>query len=593
MIDPISIVGAAGFALQAIDFILGALDTLGEKTRATQEYERRIAAFSLIYKTCIVRLESWLNVWWGYERETYEHFWGPSAFQEIERSFAGVCSLARDIEEEIFGRTVSMKASPQVNKPARSFRRAIGNGLSRVVHKYRDKEMSRATAAEVPTTPAWTLWQDLLLHFQEPSRPKPELYDAGIIEKIAFGFFRSAILEERLDNLQKQSVILEEFTRSMFRTLRSQDESCRVDTEDLKQSREVQKDADSFNEFALSLHVALQKSDGVWAIELRRPTEKGPRPTRWQRGYLDLSLQSISGRYGDQMPTRLRVSYPTMTHDQGMATELSSLLTRRENATLMHSHFIDLLPPHERLSRPFKELLLQGVIGRPGVLKAWEEDQADLLRSFAHWTVQLLNTPWTSSLCSCGVRFHDARVGSREYSFSTCKEGLWCNGSQTETPRLLLVALVLAELALATPLRVSPEPTVEKGKERKSARVSRDTLMGAPGRQLEELQTMADGHHWQHTCWDDILQRIRSRPGAHRIYKAIEYCVDRSVSIPTKYRQHKTETSRGYVQPEILQQIVNSSRGRRGGSGFYRLPLGQWTMFLRLDSWKTIPPQSP
>lgn len=84
------------------------------------------------------------------------------------------------------------------------------------------------------------------------------------------------------------------------------------------------------------------------------------------------------------------------------------------------------------------------------------EQSAALAWSIINWTILLWNTPWTDTLCSCGIRF--AIMGdSDKPTFTTHgrhRNHLNCSGRRCKTRKLQLLGIVLAELALKKPLNL-------------------------------------------------------------------------------------------------------------------------------------------
>jgi hypothetical protein len=68
---------------------------------------------------------------------------------------------------------------------------------------------------------------------------------------------------------------------------------------------------------------------------------------------------------------------------------------------------LEKLNPVSRLSLPFKDIFLKGVLKNKKFQKGWRRDQAQLLKGLVNWMLLLWNTDWTLSLCCCRIHFEN------------------------------------------------------------------------------------------------------------------------------------------------------------------------------------------
>jgi hypothetical protein len=86
-----------------------------------------------------------------------------------------------------------------------------------------------------------------------------------------------------------------------------------------------------------------------------------------------------------------------------------------------------------------------------------------------NWSILLWNTPWTTGLCSCRIRYAylDSR-GRANATFTAMQGGLFprprhIQGLDLRCPLALLVGVSLAELASEAPSKICLDPEIYPG----------------------------------------------------------------------------------------------------------------------------------
>lgn len=101
--DPLSIIGATGFAIQALDFILKALSKSEQAGHSLAERRERLRQWRRHLSFCRMNLDNWFQLWGGYEDQDYCDFWGQNVHQDIQGWLADIKTLLDDIQNIIVG----------------------------------------------------------------------------------------------------------------------------------------------------------------------------------------------------------------------------------------------------------------------------------------------------------------------------------------------------------------------------------------------------------------------------------------------------------------------------------------------------------
>jgi hypothetical protein len=204
-----------------------------------------------------------------------------------------------------------------------------------------------------------------------------------------------------------------------------------------------------------------------------------------------------------------------------------------------------LLPALNR-SVPFKTLLQQGHLQDDKIYKAWAEDRASLAFGFANWVILLWDARWTSPPCSCGIRFETLPGSIRQHTFTTDDRHA-CDMKSDSQQRLLLLGLVLAEITLATPLRVNPSGRLQ----------ARNLVDSIRGRQilfdykLEKWEGGQQGGQWKAISRSALLREVKAKSFSESFTEAVQYCLDnRSVAFTEDFKPgHIVQLCDNVVEP--------------------------------------------
>ncbi|KAJ9646654.1 hypothetical protein H2199_002703 [Coniosporium tulheliwenetii] len=467
--------------------------------------------------------------------------------------------MSQDIVKRLSG------PKPEKKKEKRKTKRRINRIYKRYDHAASsdtDSGHSTLSIQQPPEEKDWKFWKTIT----GPDKAKNPInaqkihlgtQELGCLSRIGFALFQNEVLDEKLKRLEALTEHLDNFTKEQFNYLRKQELRKEITLEELRLSQKLRHFVESFGAFAMKLHVASLRLNSTWALALRVPDARGSaRNLHYTYNVnLDFSLHS-HGRLKDHACKRIRISYDPDSDPEAIATMLPQAITDMKAMTnggsicVKDKTFV-VLPPCQRRSRPISSLLNESTFQNARAYKAWERDRASLLLSFANWMVLLWNTPWTSHACCCEIRFERLPGGEREYTFSATKRSD-CHNLLSSHPKLLLLGIVLAELILATPLRILLKDSVSAlhGRANAGSLGYRNLELPRLGSCLEQWQPYDDTQlgrskgGWQPVAQEKILQDVQERSN-FEVMKAVEYCLD-----------HPSFAEGEQFRPDLLEHLI-------------------------------------
>ena len=145
--DPISILTATSFGIQALEFLIGAGFDIYEMSQEARDCQTTLRVYAYKLAGCQSRLEGWKMVWKGFKSETYKHFWGESAYGMIQRIFDDINDLSVGIRKQIEGADAK---EPKQTSPSSTEEQAHwGRRLFRIL-KDKDRKQKSADPKQSP-----------------------------------------------------------------------------------------------------------------------------------------------------------------------------------------------------------------------------------------------------------------------------------------------------------------------------------------------------------------------------------------------------------------------------------------------------------
>lgn len=587
MLEPISILGATGFTIVVLNFLLTSLSKLDEKRRELIECQDRLHVYMLELSVCQSRMLTWKSIWHAdqpFAEETYKYFW-QSDYEEIMENFKRMDALSLKISHDIVGKTRKRLQKKRQNEDQADPVASQTTKSSKGIHK---KTTDLDEQNLLPREDDWIMWESETEKFRSSLDTSLKIRDIGVAYRIAFALFKNQTLGERLGRLKQGIANISELSSKQFDRLQGESTTNEPNYDKLDEAVRLKDCVDQLTSFAKALFEQhkLSQNNQTWALELRFPdscsnlkdwdsissidldfavsikndqkwVNKRVR-IRYTRGMLDQPgiamdvIKEISVVINEMIAGMSRgASEPaiigngeTHTPEAGPVQDLvvgdgGSRLQEREQtqevqqARMQHvegdstenlrakerDKSLRLFPASTRKTFPFRKLFEDGFFEREDVYKAWEPDRARLTLGLVNWTILLWNTPWTTEPCCCGIRFEQVPQ-SAIHTFKTgehkdCSHEAW---------KLQHLGLVLAELIMASPLRVVPEP---------------------PGFKYQQCIRHADTTKWENISREGILETVRKRSGSETISNAVKFCLDT-----------RSQLARGDFQPQFMLQFI-------------------------------------
>ena len=497
MFEPLSALAVLGFATGTLGFIVSTISKVDEKVQDFRECKSRLRSFKWQLADACMHLRVWHLIWIGtkpFPDETYVHFWGINGLEDIQTRIDGITELSEQIK--------NLLHQPVNCETGSSLPRSELIDWHRIIDR------------DVAGLPSW--------YEADHNR-------VGLVSKIGFALFRNAALLEKIGRLKSHIEGLRDFTQYTFRLKQQCDPNKKVEPAELRRISDLKIFIDRISNFgSLVYNNGILSSRLEWAIELG-PPGAGHALDLWSevdRMYIDFIIRDTAhGVQTNAMRVRLYVEEQLAHIYDGLP-----IVTRRvEQVVLGHGlcephseydRFFEILPMPVRRSRPLRKMLTGNLFSAEH-RKSFKLERADLVYGLGHWMVLLWNTPWSYSLCTCGIRCTLLADICTRHSFLSCPDRFhWypqCHPPTLTGDRLRLLGVALAEIALAVPIRVILE---------------QEDIIFIIGEESASRK--------------GLLIMLREKFGRNNIAKAVSYCLD------------PDSANLGMLRPDHLEQYCQN-----------------------------------
>ena len=512
MIDPVSALGSVSFALAILGLLANTASGLYDRVLKARECEERLYSMRLQLLSGDSQLRTWRWTWSGvtpFPDEVYIQFWGG------RRKFDDVCGMLESIA-------------------------ALYQEISSILRNPQRKTMSLKTI----DVKEWLAANDIaderqLILSRATAKPRGS---ESVARRIAFAFYEDAVLQEKIERFRSQIQMLVDFTQRHFRLLRAQNPSLEVTHGELEDTIGLRAFIDRVSNTGIKLHNLQRVYDDsiLWALELKPPQDGYESPINmWKEieaMHIDFLVRgSATAGHGHRAVERVRLfagPESTAIHDSrevddrlgDTVAQIGSLLRNTAETGEGFGGSFTILEKPSSLSRPIRIMLNEGLYSSIK-RKSFELERANLMYSLAHWCIALWNTPWSSRLCTCGIRCVTVPDSAVSHTFKPSSEGFHrppaCHSAANSNKRRYLLGVALAELVLARPISIC------------------DT---------KELTYAIDG---QSLSWKALMYRLRKEVGRNPAVTAISYCLDPDsvAAEPLLEPQHFNEYCKNILKP--------------------------------------------
>jgi hypothetical protein len=507
MPDPVSLIG---FSLGAISFVIGQISALEARGRDFLECRCRLQAYSSQLKGCLIDLEDWNSVWGPkyYTKKEYPRVWSEEGSRRVTSSLGRIGNLAKKIERAVDRPHVN-SAKDQNDDQTHHWKvlltRLRQPGFDGIAELARAHLQTKKTA------------------FKDPQ-------DVNAIKKIAFALYRNQKLLERITRLEKEIQSLKKISFDEYKSFHGDTSSHPSKPEEVQETIRSTEFIRKLLSFTKDLYEQRAAKDlwDPWALEIEPPPQGEVNARPWEEGSVAMNFTVVerdAGHGSNPKRVCLNFSSDSPIYEQTSAQAVLDRISGEDND--LRPDCMKHLEAAKLRSFPFKSLIKDNQLKGEMIYKSWAEDRCRLMLGFAHWMVLLWGVRWTSPPCSCGIRFETTHDSTRHHTF-TADDQHTCDINSLSPPRLLLIGLVLAELILVTPLRVTC--SWELGN------TGTDSGQCFPHYQYEEWVGPHQADDWKPIGRTTLLKKVQDKT-SYKFKETVKFCLDdRSTALQNEVR---------------------------------------------------------
>jgi hypothetical protein len=269
----------------------------------------------------------------------------------------------------------------------------------------------------------------------EPSEP---LENPSPVAKAAFALVKSAGLKDRISRLKEMLGDLEDYSNTKFHKIHNSHIEGRPSDDALNELLQLKEGRDRFAHWMNRLHDEQISTAECWSLILQIPVGRGP--VALEEEDLDVDFL-VEERIMDDH-RKAHIVKLVYNRDEAESRSIASLFQTQER---LHSSTIEvsrrpLLSPRQT----------------PAMRKSMHPERSRMALGLATWAFPLIQTPWTTDLCSCVIHLavcENSIVPILDSgSPQRCNTHRWSQDIGNHT--FLLLGTTLAELVLAEQIRV-------------------------------------------------------------------------------------------------------------------------------------------
>ena len=232
MLDPLSIINIAGFAIQGLQLLLKSASQLEKQYKAAKQCAKYLRTHRSRLQDCLVELEEWQRIWGGFSDATYQSFWPGDVFGQVQDQLEELRSLQEAINSILSGK-------PKVVQEQGNEK----NGGTKKATRFR-LPFSRPRSDEdricEPKDTDWEQCNELLRSSESAGAPVSKRRDVDLLFRVAFALYKKGELEEKIARMKVVMDELQDHSRKQYRSLRGQAIDVEVTRSELKENWKVQ-----------------------------------------------------------------------------------------------------------------------------------------------------------------------------------------------------------------------------------------------------------------------------------------------------------------------------------------------------------------
>ncbi|KAJ4348748.1 uncharacterized protein N0V89_010126 [Didymosphaeria variabile] len=447
MVAELAVLGAIGTTAGLISFLTTTVETLNKKYHDFSEGQYRLGYWRKRMNLIHQELRNWRNIWYDkygdpFPDDTYRLFWGQDGLQDVDLALIRIRAEANHIKDFLYCKANDSPKVPTSKK-----------GL-------------------------WTQIVDQL-----SSERRQLSCEDDWLRRVVYALFQGSLLKERIDRLKDEVEMLNKDSRSLYWTLldETKDSTKWIDPKELSATNKyLIHSRDAIDNMELLYSAAQDR--GKWTLVLGKPS-----PDETLRNLVDgleFELEFISqNQDGYQLVT--------VTIESGLSEK------RFEISQIVKEISFEGLGA----ALTIKDLL-QKVQADAGLRKTSECSLGIVATKLVKSIVLLYNAPWTKDLCTCGILIADTMEHEKDVCTFRAKQS-GCHDRDTKEQRFLRLAVALAELCIAAPIRFVGLQQTQKQYSFEICTFEPGTTAQSTRRDVEQIGV----RNWKRVQEEELLRR--------------------------------------------------------------------------------------
>lgn len=462
MVAELAVFGAIGTTAGLISFLSTTVETLNKKYHDFVEGADRLDYCRNRIIVIDQDLRNWRNTWHDkyqnpFPNTTYELFWGRDGFEKVKGMLVRIQREEENIRTFLYCRATN---SPKVSASEQDHWKQILNQLL-------------SEREQVACEDRW-------------------------LRKLIYALFQGSLLKERIDRLKDEVELLNKFSRNEYWMLLNEnlDSNKSIDPEELKTTNKFQVQLMGAGEKMKYMYDEEQDSR-KWRLVLGKPSpDETLRNLAEGLGFrIDFVIQGIN-------------TYELVTVEIDPAQSACS-----KETTCVRMISFEGLGVELSIKR-----LLRKTLADANLRKAKESTLGIVATKLVKSIVLLYKAPWTKDLCTCGILIADTMEKEEDICTFREREGV-CHDRATREQRFLRLAVALAELCMATPIK-----PVSFQQKQYSFEVCALKLRATAQTNRRDIEQVGS-EYWQGVQEEELLRMVHKKTGSRAYMLALESCL--------------------------------------------------------------------
>lgn len=462
MVDALSLFGAVGTTAGVISFLVSTVEILNKKFHDFNEGTDHLNHYRQRMIMIKEVLQNWRRIWHNkyqnpFPDTTYTLFWGSTGFEEVKRM---ILCIERENESIINFLYCKAEDSPKISN--------------------QDE------------------WGQILIQLSSGRTSRP--CEDGWLKKLVYALFQGSLLKERIDRLKEEVELLVQYSRSRYWMLLDQDSDPNnwIKPEKLRRANELHTQLTGASEEMKRIYDTEINSKN-WRLVLGKPPP-------------DETLRNLADglEFWVEFVTQRSKKYELITVKVDPAQSMDCV----EKANVRTISFEGI-----GIEMSIKRLLREALTD-VNLRKQKETTFGIVAIKLVKSTVLLYEAPWTRRLCTCGILIADTMDGEEDICTFREKSDDACHDSATSEQRFLHLAIALAELCLATTIRLTTTVNRQQLYSFDILVLNPTAIASTKRRDIAQI-----GKYWKTVSEVELLRMVHRKTGSRAYKLSLESCL--------------------------------------------------------------------